>query len=154
MDKLMTTLSVRHLTPDTLKRLKSGDPTVNVAGSLVTMACNHDNTGVMVNVYKEDIERDEPGIPEDLLRVLRYAITHKVDCVLFDQDADRNPELPIYDQSTVPVFTVKDLIRELTTHYSPDAEVVVVDWSKGATYTPSVGGDDEDEGSKYCRIGY
>ena len=48
-------------------------------------------------------------------------------------------------------MTVKDLISELSA-YDDSAEVVVVDWSSGREFEPSIGSDD-DEGSKFCRIG-
>ncbi len=47
---------------------------------------------------------------------------------------------------------VKDLLEELK-GYDANAEVVVVDWSNGSTFEPTIGSDDEDEGSAYCRIG-
>lgn len=47
---------------------------------------------------------------------------------------------------------VKDLKAELE-NYNDDAEVVVIDWSTGNTFDATVGGDDEDEGEAYCRIG-
>lgn len=46
----------------------------------------------------------------------------------------------------------KDLIEELK-HYDPNAKVVVVDWSNGTSYEPTIGSDDEDEGTAFCRIG-
>ena len=48
---------------------------------------------------------------------------------------------------------VKDLKKELA-NYDDNAEVIIVDWSNGNTYEPTIGGDDEDEGSEYCRIGF
>ena len=47
---------------------------------------------------------------------------------------------------------VKDLLEELA-NYDANAEVVVVDWATGNQYDPTIGSDDEDEGSAYCRIG-
>lgn len=47
---------------------------------------------------------------------------------------------------------VKDLLEELT-KYDKNAEVVVVDWATGRQFVPTIGSDDEDEGSKYCRLG-
>ena len=47
---------------------------------------------------------------------------------------------------------VKDLKEDLS-KYDDNAEVVVVDWANGVEFTPSIGSDDEDEGSKFCRIG-
>lgn len=49
-------------------------------------------------------------------------------------------------------MTVKTL-KEILNEYDDDAEVVVVDWSTGRTYSPTIGSDDEDEGTEYCRIG-
>ena len=49
-------------------------------------------------------------------------------------------------------MTVKEL-KMLLDDYDDDAEVVVVDWSNGRTMEPSIGCDDEDEGSVFCRIG-
>ena len=49
-------------------------------------------------------------------------------------------------------MTVKDLISELSA-YDDNAEVIVVDWSNGRVFEPSIGSDDDDEGSKFCRIG-
>lgn len=47
---------------------------------------------------------------------------------------------------------VKDL-KAILNDYDDNARVVVVDWSNGQTYEPSIGGDDDDEGVSYCRIG-
>lgn len=47
---------------------------------------------------------------------------------------------------------VKDLKSILEKEYDDNAEVIIVDWSTGHTYEASVGSDDEDEGTKYCRI--
>ena len=33
-------------------------------------------------------------------------------------------------------------------------EVIIVNWSNGSEYEPTVGGDDEDEGIEKCRIGF
>lgn len=49
-------------------------------------------------------------------------------------------------------MTVGELAEKLS-EYDDEAEVVIVDWSNGRTFDLSVGGDDEDEGSLYCRIG-
>lgn len=49
-------------------------------------------------------------------------------------------------------MTVKEL-KTVLDNYDDDAQVVVVDWSNGRTYSPTIGGDDADEGTKYCRIG-
>lgn len=49
-------------------------------------------------------------------------------------------------------MTVADL-KEILKTYNDDAKVVVVDWSNGREFEPSVGGDDEDEYTEYCRIG-
>lgn len=47
---------------------------------------------------------------------------------------------------------VKELREELE-RYDDNAEVIIVDWSKGSEYSLSIGSDDADEGSKYCRLG-
>ena len=47
---------------------------------------------------------------------------------------------------------VKDLKKALEA-YNDNAEVVIVDWSTGAEYDATIGSDDDDEFSKYCRIG-
>jgi hypothetical protein len=49
-------------------------------------------------------------------------------------------------------MTVKDLKEELM-NYNDDAEVIVVDFSNGRVYDPTIGSDDENEGTEYCRIG-
>ena len=49
-------------------------------------------------------------------------------------------------------MTVKEL-KDILTHYNDDAEVIVVDWGAGRSFSPSIGCDDEDEYSDYCRIG-
>jgi hypothetical protein len=49
-------------------------------------------------------------------------------------------------------MTVADL-KEILKTYNDNAKVVVVDWSNGREFEPSVGGDDEDEYTEYCRIG-
>ena len=48
---------------------------------------------------------------------------------------------------------IKDLIDILSNDYNENAEVIIVDWSNGKEYFPTIGSDDEDEGIKYCRIG-
>ena len=50
-------------------------------------------------------------------------------------------------------MTVKELKEQLKA-YDDNAEVVVVDWSNGREFTPSIGGDDEDEYTEKCRIGF
>lgn len=47
---------------------------------------------------------------------------------------------------------VKDL-KEMLEDYDENAEVIGVDWSNGRVFDISVGGDDEDEYTDYCRIG-
>lgn len=49
-------------------------------------------------------------------------------------------------------MTVSEL-KEALENYDDNAKVVVVDWLNGRTFEPAVGGDDEDEGTAYCRIG-
>ena len=50
-------------------------------------------------------------------------------------------------------MTVKELKEELK-NYNDDAKVIVVDWTNGYEYEPTIGGDDEDEGKEFCRIGF
>jgi hypothetical protein len=50
------------------------------------------------------------------------------------------------------IMKVKDL-KSILESYDDNAEVLVVDWSNGQTFSPSVGGDDDDEGTEFCRIG-
>ena len=49
-------------------------------------------------------------------------------------------------------MTVKDL-KEMLKDYDDNAEVIGVDWSNGEEFDISIGSDDDDEYSKYCRIG-
>ena len=49
-------------------------------------------------------------------------------------------------------MTVKQL-KEALEDYDDEAEVVVVDWANGEEFEPTVGSDDEDEYTDYCRIG-
>ena len=49
-------------------------------------------------------------------------------------------------------MTVKQL-KEALGDYAAEAEVVVVNWSNGEEFEPTVGSDDEDEYTNYCRIG-
>lgn len=49
-------------------------------------------------------------------------------------------------------MTVKEL-KACLQDYNDNAEVIVVDWSNGNVYEPSVESDDEDEYTNYCRIG-
>lgn len=49
--------------------------------------------------------------------------------------------------------TVKEFKEQLEA-YNEDAEVVVVDWANGTEYDPTIGGDDEDEFTEKCRIGF
>lgn len=51
-------------------------------------------------------------------------------------------------------LTVGDLINILQEDYDPNAIVVGVDWGTGNTYDVCIGGDDEDEGTEYCRISF
>ena len=44
-------------------------------------------------------------------------------------------------------------LKEQLNEYNDDAEVVVVDWSNGTEYEPTIGSDDEDEYTEKCRIG-
>ena len=50
-------------------------------------------------------------------------------------------------------MTVKDL-KNILNDYDDNAEVIGVDWSNGNTFDITVGGDDEDESSDFCRIGF
>ena len=50
-------------------------------------------------------------------------------------------------------MTVKDL-KNILNDYDDNAEVIGVNWSNGNTFDITVGGDDEDEGSDFCRIGF
>ena len=50
-------------------------------------------------------------------------------------------------------MTVKEL-REQLKEYNDNANVVVVDWENGTEYEPTVGGDDEDEYTDKCSIGF
>ena len=50
-------------------------------------------------------------------------------------------------------MTVKDL-KTMLDDYEDNAEVIGVSWSDGKTFEITVGGDDEDEGSRLCRIGF
>lgn len=50
-------------------------------------------------------------------------------------------------------MTVKEFKEQLEA-YNEDAEVVVVDWANGTEYDPTIGGDDEDEFTEKCRIGF
>lgn len=49
-------------------------------------------------------------------------------------------------------MTVQELRKELEV-YDDSAIVIVVDWNNGREYIPTVGGDDPDEYTTYCRIG-
>ena len=49
-------------------------------------------------------------------------------------------------------MTVKDLKEELA-QYDDNAEIIAIDWSNGRTFDITVGSDDEDEGTAFCRIG-
>ena len=49
-------------------------------------------------------------------------------------------------------MTVKQL-KEALEDYDDESEVVIVDWSNGKEFEPTVGSDDEDEYTNYCRIG-
>ena len=49
-------------------------------------------------------------------------------------------------------MTVKEL-KELLKDYDDNAEVIGVDWSNGEEFDVNIGSDDDDEYSKYCRIG-
>lgn len=49
-------------------------------------------------------------------------------------------------------MTVKDLREELE-QYNDAAEVVIVDWSNGREHSLSIGSDEQDEFTEYCRIG-
>ncbi len=49
-------------------------------------------------------------------------------------------------------MTVKDL-KNLLEEYSDNAEVIGIKWSTGNEFNVTIGGDDEDEYTKFCRIG-
>ena len=38
--------------------------------------------------------------------------------------------------------------------YNDDAQILIVDWTTGAEFEPTIGSDDLDEGNFYCRIGF
>lgn len=59
------------------------------------------------------------------------------------------PQKPILQ--TGNEITVREL-KKLLSDYSDDAEVIVVNWETGTSSNITVGGDDEDEGTAYCRI--
>ena len=44
-------------------------------------------------------------------------------------------------------------LKQFLAMYDNNAEVVLVDWSNGRQYEPTVGSDDDDEYTRYCRIG-
>ena len=50
-------------------------------------------------------------------------------------------------------MTVKQL-KEMLKEYNDNAEVLVVNWTNGNEYEPTVGSDDEDEYTEKCRIGF
>lgn len=47
---------------------------------------------------------------------------------------------------------VEDL-KSILDEYNDNAEVIIVDWSNGRTFDFSVGSDDNDEYTEFCRIG-
>lgn len=49
-------------------------------------------------------------------------------------------------------MTVKDL-KAFLKEYNNNAKVIIVDWSDGTEYEPSIGSDDENEYTEFCRIG-
>lgn len=50
-------------------------------------------------------------------------------------------------------MTVKELKDVLDKSYKDDAKVIIVDWCNGRVFEPSIGSDDVDEGTMFCRIG-
>lgn len=50
-------------------------------------------------------------------------------------------------------MTVKEFKKQLK-QYNDNANVVIIDWTNGIEYEPTVGGDDEDEYTDKCRIGF
>ena len=50
-------------------------------------------------------------------------------------------------------MTVKEL-KEMLKKYNDNAEVLVVNWTNGNEYKPTIGGDDKDEYTDKCRIGF
>lgn len=47
-----------------------------------------------------------------------------------------------------------EYLKKALEEYKDTAEVILVDWSTGREYEPSIGSDDEDEFVNYCRIGF
>ena len=70
---------------------------------------------------------------------------------LVTDEPQEEVEQPDPDNDDVGM-TVKDLMTELK-NYNPNAKVVIADFSRGETYEPTIGSDDEDEGEAFCRIG-
>ena len=50
-------------------------------------------------------------------------------------------------------MTVRELKNALN-EYNDNAEVIIVNWTSGWSFDPSIGSDDENEGETYCRIGF
>lgn len=44
-------------------------------------------------------------------------------------------------------------LKNILGEYDDNAEVIVINWSNGNTFVPTIGSDDDDEGTDYCRIG-
>lgn len=59
------------------------------------------DTGYAMSSWMGDEEHwvNHPGVPRDLIHVLRYAKANKMEWVLFDSDADRDVNLPWYDDA-------------------------------------------------------
>lgn len=45
-------------------------------------------------------------------------------------------------------------LKDILKGYDDEAEVIGVNWSNGETFDITVGSDDEDEITKFCRIGF
>lgn len=63
---------------------------------------------------------------------------------------DEVSDLKIINQN---ILWFRRYLKKILEDYDDNAGVIIVDWTNGQEYEPTVGGDDEDEGSDYCRIG-
>ena len=48
---------------------------------------------------------------------------------------------------------VKDF-KKILDDYEDECVVIGINWANGEEFDVTIGGDDEDEGTKFCRIGF
>jgi hypothetical protein len=94
----MMDCSTGHLSPST--RLWLDDDAVRAKHGFMSR-----DTGYAISSHlgRDDVWPDHKDVPNDLIHVLRYANANDMEWVLFDVDADKDPNLPWYWENGGPI---------------------------------------------------